>query len=153
MRKNINIQVRSQLRRQAAAHADHVKDAIEVESSELKRKHSHEMEETISSERSVHQKELSSLTGRVDGIKMVVRQRANIELKIRKAQDLWLACKALSLALSAETTTNGILPSIKPELDEIEKVARKALAVPGTAEENSLEKEDFVKTILNSIPK
>ena len=111
------------------------------------------MEENISSERSAHQKELSSLTGRVDGMKIVVRQRASIELKIREAEELWLACKALNLALSAETTKNGILPPIQTEFEVLENVANKAVPIPGTSEQNSLEKDDFVKTVLNSIPK
>ena len=110
------------------------------------------MEEKISTEHSVHLKELSSLTGRVDGIKMVVRQRASIELRIRQAQELWLACKALSLALSSETTKTGILPPIQTELNAIEKVAARDVPIQSTCEENLLEKNDFVKTVLRSIP-
>merc|ERR1712018_664872 len=90
IREEMENEVRSQLRRQAAAHADHIKDVAEVEKSELKRKHDHELEENISMERSAHQKELSSLAGRVDGIKVVVGQRAELEAKISKAQELWL---------------------------------------------------------------
>ena len=110
------------------------------------------MEEKISTERSVYQKELSSLTGRVDGLKIVVRQRASIELRIRQAQELWLACKALSLALSADTTKNGILPPIQTEFDAIKKVASINASVQGTCEENFSDNEDFVKTLLSSIP-
>ena len=117
------------------------------------RKHNHEMEESISSERSTHQKELSSLTGRVDGIKIVVRQRGDLEIKIREAQELWLACKALSQALSTETPLSGILPSIQTEFNAIERIANRATSVNVRHEENSSEIKDFIKTVLNSVPR
>ena len=117
------------------------------------RKHNHEMEESISRERSTHQKELSSLTGRVDGIKIVVRQRGDLEIKIREAQELWLACKALSQALSTETPLSGILPSIQTEFNAIERIANRATFVNVRHEENSSEIKDFIKTVLNSVPR
>merc|ERR1719394_1457148 len=125
IREEMENEVRSQLRRQAAAHADHVKDVIEVEKSELQRKHDHELEERISGERSAHHKELSSLAGRVDGIKVVVGQRADLEAKVRQAQELWLASKALNLALSTDSSPNGILPPIQREVDVLRNVANK----------------------------
>ena len=146
------IQVRSQLRRQAAAHADHIKDVVEVEKSELQRKHDHELEESISRERSTHQKELSSLAGRVDGINIVIGQRAELEAKIRKAQELWLASKALNLALSSETS-NGILPPIKQEVDVLKNIADKVRSIPGGNSEKSKEMSEFVNSIADSIPK
>ena len=146
------LKVRSQLRRQAAAHADHVKDVIEVEKSELQRKHDHELEESISRERSAHHKELSSLAGRVDGINVVIGQRAELESKIRKAQELWLASKALNLALSTDTSPDGILPPIQREVDVLRNVANKVKSVSGEPK-NSIEMVDFVKSVLDSIPK
>ena len=125
---------------------------VDVQASELKRKHNLELEEEISSERSAHQKELSSITGRVEGIKVVVRRRAELELKIREAQELWLACKALSLALSTETPQNGILPPLKTEVEAIKKVANKTKTMPAGSEENAPELNEFVRTVLNSIP-
>ena len=115
------------------------------------------MEDKISSERSAHQKELSSLTGRIDGIKMVVRQRADLELRIHEAQELWLACKALSLALCGSTLPDGILPSIQTEFNAVEKAANNvrsvAAEVSGVVSGVPLETNDFVPTVLNSIPK
>ena len=146
-------QVRSQLRRQAAAHADHVKDVVDVETSELKRKHDHVLEETISRERSAHQKEISSLAGRVDGINVVVEQRAEVDAKISKAQELWLASKALCLALSNDSSSDGILPPIRYEVDALKNIAHKVKSIPGGKEENSLEMGDFVNSVLDSIPK
>jgi len=152
IREEMENEVRSQLRRQAAAHADHVKDVIEVEKSELQRKHDHELEENISRERSAHHKELSSLAGRVDGINVVIGQRAELESKIRKAQELWLASKALNLALSTDTSPDGILPPIQREVDVLRNVASKVKSVPGE-QKNSIEMVDFVKSVLDSIPK
>ena len=110
------------------------------------------MEESISRERSTHQKELSSLAGRVDGINIVIGQRAELEAKIRKAQELWLASKALNLALSSETS-NGILPPIKQEVDVLKNIADKVRSIPGGNSEKSKEMSEFVNSIVDSIPK
>ena len=110
------------------------------------------MEESISRERSAHHKELSSLAGRVDGINVVIGQRAELESKIRKAQELWLASKALNLALSTDTSPDGILPPIQREVDVLRNVASKVKSVPGE-QKNSIEMVDFVKSVLDSIPK
>merc|ERR1719322_611837 len=152
IREEMENEVRSQLRRQAAAHADHIKDVVEVEKSELKRKHDHELEENISMERSAHQKELSSLAGRVDGIKAVVGQRADLEAKVRQAQELWLASKAINLALSSDTT-NGVLPPIQHEVDVLKNITDKVKSIPGGKEEKSREMSEFVDSIIESIPK
>jgi len=152
IREEMENEVRSQLRRQAAAHADHIKDVVEVEKSELKRRHDHELEENISMERSAHQKELSSLAGRVDGIKAVVGQRADLEAKVRQAQELWLASKAINLALSSDTT-NGVLPPIQHEVDVLKNIADKVKSIPGGKEEKSREMSEFVDSIIESIPK
>ena len=103
-------------------------------------------------ERSAHQKELSSLAGRVDGIKVVVGQRADLETKVRQAQELWLASKAINLALSSDTT-NGVLPPIQHEVDVLKSIADKVKSIPGGNEEKSREMTEFVDSIIESIPK
>ena len=103
-------------------------------------------------ERSAHQKELSSLAGRVDGIKVVVGQRADLETKVRQAQELWLASKAINLALSSDTT-NGVLPPIQHEVDVLKNIADKVKSIPGGKEEKSREMTEFVDSIIESIPK
>lgn len=130
-----------------------MKDVIDVEKSELQRKYDHELEETISRERSAHQKEISSLAGRVDGINVVVGQRAEVEAKISKAQELWLASKALYLALSNDSSADGILPPIRYEVDALKDIANKVKSTPGGKEQNSLEMGDFVNSVIDSIPK
>merc|ERR1719322_657451 len=94
IREEMENETRCQLRRQAMVHADHVKDSMEIQAAELNRKHDHELEESISRERSAHHKELSSLAGRVDGINVVIGQRAELESKIRKAQE-WMVSMLL----------------------------------------------------------
>ena len=88
----------------------------------------------------------------MEGIKVVVRQRADLEQKIREAQELWLACKALSLALSMETPSNGNLSPLKSEVDAIKQVANKAKSISGGNEGNASEMNEFVKVVINSIP-
>jgi len=144
--------VRSQLRRQAAAHADHVKDVLDVQSSELQRKHGLILEEQLSKERSAHLKELTALTGRVEGIKNVVRQRSQLESKIREAQELWLACKALTLALSIENPADGILPPLKKEVGVLKKVAEKTRSISGSSSGGTSPHGEFINAVLSSLP-
>ena len=111
------------------------------------------MEINISTERSAHQNEFSSLAGRVDGIRLIIRQKAELESKIRTAQELWLACKALSLALSIETPQTEIRPPLRSEVNAIQNVANEVKLAPESNEISTLERNDFVDTILKSIPK
>merc|ERR1712018_1084008 len=52
IREEMENEARIQLRRQIAAHADHVKDVVDLQASELKRKHNHDFELEMSRERS-----------------------------------------------------------------------------------------------------
>ena len=124
---------------------------LDVQESELKRKHDNVLDEELSKERSAHQKELAAVSGRVEGIKTVARQRAQLELKIREAQELWLACKALSLALSRESPPHGILPPIKTEVEAIKSVADKTKSIAdGVSQYSGVE---FVDSVLDSVPR
>ena len=124
---------------------------LDVQGSELERKHNLVLDEELSMERSAHQKELAAVSGRVEGIRTVVRQRAQLELKIREAQELWLACKALSLALSRESPPNGILPPLKTEVEAIKRVADKTRSISdGVSQSSAVE---FVDSVLDSLPR
>jgi len=47
-------EMRSQLRRQAGAHADHIQDVLEVQHKELDRLHSRVVDEAVTAEKSAH---------------------------------------------------------------------------------------------------
>ena len=47
-------EMRSQLRRQAAAHSDHIQDVLEVQQTELGRHHARVVDETVTAEKSAH---------------------------------------------------------------------------------------------------
>ncbi len=87
-----------QLRRQAAAHSDHIADVLEVQQTELSRIHARwnrlkkksrkvsdskalicrSLNEAVFAERSSFQKEMSKVLGRVGAIEQAVEERAEI---------------------------------------------------------------------------
>ena len=54
LRTEMENEMRSQLRRQAAAHADHIQDVVDVQQTELGRLHARVLDEAVTSEKSVH---------------------------------------------------------------------------------------------------
>jgi len=91
-----------QLRRQAAAHSDHISDVLEVQKSELSRVHERyftitycllfnvclmrgnnvyrwrSLDEAVLSERTAYQKDMAKVLGRVGAIEQAVEERAQI---------------------------------------------------------------------------
>lgn len=54
LRNEMENEMRSQLRRQAAAHSDHIQDVLEVQQTELGRHHARVVDETVTAEKSAH---------------------------------------------------------------------------------------------------
>ena len=54
LRNEMENEMRSQLRRQAAAHSDHISDVLEVQQKELGRMNARVLDEAVTSEKSAH---------------------------------------------------------------------------------------------------
>merc|ERR1719449_351596 len=108
-------EMRAQLRRQAAAHSDHLADVLSVQSAELTRKNDHILDEKLSAAKSEYLTSLSGLSGTVAGLTEALTSRASADKASLRAQGLWLACTGLVASLGkgnakADTWDGRLLP-------------------------------------------
>ncbi|XP_049611949.1 MICOS complex subunit MIC60 [Syngnathus scovelli] len=110
LREVMEAEMRTQLRRQAAAHTDHVQDVLKVQEQELKA----ETEQVLSSKlleqetkyRQLSQEQLDNFTldmntayARLKGVEEAIDSHAVAEEEARKAHQLWLSVEALNYTL------------------------------------------------------
>jgi len=136
-------EMRAQLRRQAAAHSDHLADVLSVQAAELTRKNDHILDEKLSAAKSEYLTSLSSLSGTVNGLTEALTARSSADKASLRAQGLWLACTGLVASLgkgnSKADTWEGRLLPLAPDLKSIEGAAG--------------EEDAFVKTVVGSVSK
>merc|ERR1719470_127075 len=116
IKEEVERDIRSQLRRQAAAHSDHLQDMLSVQEAELKRKHEHQLSEELANSKSSHLEGLSSLSGMVSGLSTSLQARVEQDQRAVSSQQLWLACSGLDAALDTMKPLMGevILSSLSP---------------------------------------
>jgi len=142
VREDMEKELRDQLRRQAAAHSDHLADVLAVQEMEMTRKHEHVMEEKVSSLSVQAETSLVSATGAVEGLRSAIEARAEDDKAALEAEKLWLACTTLSQAVKEGTANAASWEERAKPLDKIVKDVKSA----GGADDK------FVSTVLNSIP-
>ncbi|XP_039607723.1 MICOS complex subunit MIC60 isoform X2 [Polypterus senegalus] len=130
IREVMEVEMRTQLRRQAAAHTDHLRDVLKVQEMELKveaeQEFSHKLAELETHYRRMTQEQLDNFTldmnaayARLKGMEQAVENHAVAEEKARKAHQLWLSIEALSCILklaSGDSPTeplDGVVEAIK----------------------------------------
>jgi len=128
IRDDAEAEIRAQLRRQAAAHSDHLADVLSVQSLEMNRKHIHDMDEKLSQAQTEYLTNLAGLSGSVSGLSEALTSRADSDKAALRAQSLWLACTGFSNSLvsgksGADTWENKLLP-LDEEVKTILAVAR-----------------------------
>ncbi|XP_041845967.1 MICOS complex subunit MIC60 isoform X2 [Melanotaenia boesemani] len=119
LREVMEVEMRTQLRRQAAAHTDHVRDVLKVQEQELRT----EAEQMLSSKmleqetryRQLSQEQLDNFTldmnsayARLKGMEEAIDSHVVAEEEARKAHQLWLSVEALSYTMKtagADTPT------------------------------------------------
>ncbi|XP_077434668.1 MICOS complex subunit MIC60 isoform X2 [Vanacampus margaritifer] len=112
LREVMEAEMRTQLRRQAAAHTDHVQDVLKVQEQELKA----EAEQVLSSNlleqetryRQLSQEQLDNFTldmntayARLKGVEEAIDSHVVAEEEARKAHQLWLSVEALNYTLKS----------------------------------------------------
>ncbi|XP_013121478.1 MICOS complex subunit MIC60 isoform X3 [Oreochromis niloticus] len=123
LREVMEAEMRTQLRRQAAAHTDHVQDVLKVQEHELKA----EAEQVLSSKmleqetryRQLTQEQLDNFTldmntayARLKGVEEAIDSHVVAEEEARKAHQLWLSVEALSYSLK---TAEADVPTVPLE--------------------------------------
>ncbi|KAM4586572.1 MICOS complex subunit MIC60 isoform 1-T1 [Fundulus diaphanus] len=121
LREVIEAEMRTQLRRQAAAHTDHVRDVLKVQEQELKA----EAEQVLSSKtleqetryRQLTQEQLDNFTldmnaayARLKGVEEAIDSHVEAEEEARKAHQLWLSVEALNYTLKTASAESPSMP-------------------------------------------
>merc|ERR1712060_533956 len=146
-------EAKCQLRRQAMAHSDIINDSMNIQAAEMKRRHNIQMEKTVSSERSTHQNEISKLCGTIEGIKAIVRSKANTEIVMRETLELWLASKAFESSLMANSLNYSKSSPLDDEIKAITNIANRIFDNLDSKDKYTAELLQFVHKMIKSVPR
>nr|XP_039262488.1 MICOS complex subunit MIC60-like [Styela clava] len=141
-RQTFEREMRVQLKRQAAAHSEHLADMLGIQEKQVRKELDMEMKQKLEEqeenflaqmekvkekyEDELHeitdkfQFELNKALSKVAGIETAIDGRAHIENESRKAQELWLACEALRIAV--QYGDDGRPVPLEKELQAISQV-------------------------------
>ncbi|XP_044519001.1 MICOS complex subunit MIC60 isoform X6 [Gracilinanus agilis] len=120
IRDTMEIEMRTQLRRQAAAHTDHLRDMLRIQEQELKYEYEQGLTEKLAEQelqfKRLSQEQVDNFTldintayARLRGIEQAVQSHALAEEEARKAHQLWLSVEALKYSLK---TASGDGPTV-----------------------------------------
>lgn len=120
LREVMEAEMRTQLRRQAAAHTDHVQDVLKVQEQELRAESdqvlSSKMLEQETRYRQLNQEQLDNFTldmntayARLKGMEEAIDSHVVAEEEARRAHQLWLSVEALSYTLK---TADADVPTV-----------------------------------------
>ncbi|XP_036425214.1 MICOS complex subunit MIC60 isoform X3 [Colossoma macropomum] len=147
VREVMEAEMRTQLRRQAAAHTDHLRDVLKVQEQEL-REEAHEnlnskLMEQETNYRRLTQEQLDAFTldmnsayARLKGIEEAIDSHVIAEEEARKAHQLWLSVEALNYTLKTAAADSPTEPledavrAIKESCAENEFAQALATALP-----------------------
>uniref|UniRef100_A0A667XUH1 MICOS complex subunit MIC60 n=1 Tax=Myripristis murdjan TaxID=586833 RepID=A0A667XUH1_9TELE len=163
LREVMEAEMRTQLRRQAAAHTDHLRDILKVQEQELRS----EAEQVLNSKmleqethyRQLTQEQLDNFTldmnaayARLKGMEEAIDSHVIAEEEARKAHQLWLSVEALSYTLK---TAGSDLPT-KPLESAVQAIQDSccnnefALALASALPEESLRRGVYSEASLRS---
>lgn len=168
LREVMEAEMRTQLRRQAAAHTDHVQDVLKVQEQELRA----EAEQVLSSKmleqetvyRQLSQEQLDNFTldmntayARLKGMDEAIESHVVAEEEARKAHQLWLSVEALSYTLKtadAETPTvplDGAAQVVRSSCHDNEFALALASALPEESLQRGVYSEAALRARFNSL--
>jgi len=141
IRKEAEEQQNSHLKRQAAAHTDHVNDMLATQKEEMNRKHEHQLEEKAAAMKKAHTETLTNLSASLSGLTTALEARSSSDSSSFAAQALWLACNTLKNSLdTGNTEASTWEEKLKPLDGEVGQI--KLVVGPG---------DEFTSAILGSI--
>ncbi|XP_063156478.1 MICOS complex subunit MIC60 isoform X2 [Candoia aspera] len=122
-------EMRTQLRRQAAAHTDHLRDVLRIQEQELKQQFDQNLNEKLSEQelqhKRLHQEQIDNFTldintayARLRGIEQAVESHVVAAEEARKAHQLWLSVEALKQSME---TAAGDCPT-EPLEDAVQSI-------------------------------
>lgn len=160
--------MRTQLRRQAAAHTDHVRDVLKVQEQELRA----DAEQVLGSKmleqetrfRQLSQEQLDTFTldmnsayARLKGVEEAIDSHVVAEEEARRAHQLWLSVEALSFVLRSADGDSPTAPLaggaqvVRDNCDHNEFAAALAAALPEEALRRGVYSEEALRARFNSL--
>ncbi|XP_033164985.1 MICOS complex subunit Mic60 isoform X1 [Drosophila mauritiana] len=133
--------LRLQLKKQAEAHADHIKDIVAQRETDLTRSFKRELEDKLATEKANYKLQLAAMLGKLRGMDAALAERADAERTANQAQALWAACQALWASVRAATPGVHYKDRLRPLKNEINAIAKVAKG------------DDLVAAVLESVPK
>ncbi|XP_030001133.1 MICOS complex subunit MIC60 isoform X2 [Sphaeramia orbicularis] len=148
LREVMEAEMRTQLRRQAAAHTDHVQDVLKVQEQELRTEADQVLSSKLLEQETLHrqlsQEQLDNFTldmntayARLKGMEEAIDSHVIAEDEARKAHQLWLSVEALNYTLK---TAEG-------------DAATKPLQSSAQAVRDSCADSDFALALASALPK
>ncbi|XP_026479933.1 MICOS complex subunit Mic60-like [Ctenocephalides felis] len=134
--------LRRQMKLQAEAHADHIRDAVLLKEKEMERKAQRLLDERLAAEKEEYKLQLAAMVGRLRGVDSALKARAKADSSAQQAQALWGACQALLAAIKANTPCvpwDKQLRPLTPEINAIEQVTAGS--------------DELIESVVNGIPK
>uniref|UniRef100_A0A8C4YTN9 MICOS complex subunit MIC60 n=1 Tax=Gadus morhua TaxID=8049 RepID=A0A8C4YTN9_GADMO len=167
LREVMEAEMRTQLRRQAAAHTDHLRDVLKVQEQELQA----EAEEVLSSKmmeqetryRQLTQEQLDNFTldmnaayARLKGMEEAIDSHVIAEEEARKAHQLWLSVEALGYTLrssSLDSLTRPLEPAAQAirESCQDEFAVALAAALPEESLQRGVYSEESLRARFNAL--
>lgn len=124
-------ELQQQLRRQVAAHTEHLKEALEEQKEDLGRAFGLELEKKLVEERAHHNAALSSSVAKLQGMEDYLKARDELDRLSQQAKGLWLACQGLQHTLVHGPGNGAGGPhSLAADLQLVERVASISPYVP-----------------------
>ncbi|XP_048827811.1 MICOS complex subunit MIC60 isoform X3 [Brienomyrus brachyistius] len=131
VREVMEVEMRTQLRRQAAAHTDHLRDVLKVQEQELRAQAQETLTRKIMEQeiefRRANQEQLDQFTmdmneayARLKGLEEAIDSHATAEEQAQKAHQLWLSVEALNYTLKtagADTPTEPLEGAVRAVRD------------------------------------
>ncbi|XP_022230366.2 MICOS complex subunit Mic60 [Drosophila obscura] len=133
-------QLRMQLKKQAEAHADHIKDIVAQRESDLTRSFKRELDDKLATEKANYKLQLATMLGKLRGMDAALADRADAERTANQSQALWAACQALWASVRNATPGANYKDKLRPLKNEINAIAKVSKG------------DDLVAAVLQSMP-
>ncbi|KAH8311824.1 hypothetical protein KR044_008198 [Drosophila immigrans] len=134
-------QLRLQLKKQAEAHTDHIKDIVAQRETDLTRSFKQELDDKLAAEKANYKLQLAAMLGKLRGMDTALAERAETERSANQAQALWAACQALWASVRTATPGVHYKEKLRPLKNEIRAIAQVAQG------------DELVTAVLENMPK
>lgn len=112
------------MKRQSAAHREHLTDVLQAHTEKLIAEHKRTVEQELRRQKLIHDNEMNEVASHLHGIESMIDTVIDAEKKNSKTREFWLAVQSLASVLNEESPS-GRTKNLMPELAAISKLAGK----------------------------